>query len=284
MTFRSIFQFPLLFALPLFAAPDFSDNFSSLPGANYTLSGNAPGSSLGTNLSYNGLQSSGSSLIFSTFETSSLDARARAINDPDFSTRFLNNSDSVYFSALLQVPDLSSFGEAGGSLYVGFGNSGSNAYSYGLGLAVDGSGTIQFAADTGNGTQMLGGTVNEGETVMVVGRISGWPDSSGFAPPSSFEYLLNPVISAAEPLSWNSVTATGNSNRVSADSSFVEVNAFSNSWNADNNASFLIDEHRIGSRWEDVAPQAIPEPGSLWLGLLGAGSVLLLRKRLKNAA
>jgi len=260
----------------------FEDTFGVVPaGPNYSFaSDGTPSTGSGANLTYAGLQSSGSSFEFGIFQTNSNDADSTAENDLDFTdTGLLGASDTIYFSALIQVPDVSVFGNNGGNIHVGFDGTGTAARSYGLGLAMDGSGSITFSADTGTNTQNLGGSVSEGETVLVVGRITDWEDGSSFGPPT-FEYLLNPDLSQPEPVSWNSVAATGNINKMTATSSYVQVNAFSLSWNADNNAAFLVDEHRVGTTWADVTPAAIPEPSTLMLtGAAFLTSLFLLRRR-----
>ena len=256
------------------AAPLFEDHFASISSNWGFVNDGEPTAAVGTNLTYGTLETSGGSFDFSIFQTNSNDADSTATDGPDFTDEFLDNSDVVYFSVLMQVPDLSAFGNNGGTCYAGFNTSGSNAVSYGLGLGVDGSGNITYRADTGSGTASLGGSVNEGQTVFLVARLSNWPDSSGYFPPT-FEYLINPDPSAPEPGTWNTVTATSNCNKVTADEGYVQINAFSLSWNDDNDARFLIDELRVAMNWDDVTP--IPEPATL--ALLGAGGLLAMGRR-----
>lgn len=254
----------------------FEDGYSTVSG-NYSFANDGtPTTSVGTGLSYGLLDTSGGSLDFSLFQTNSNDADSTATNDPDLTDEFLDNADVIYFSVLMQVPDLAAFGNNGGSAYAGFNTTGNNARSYGLGLQVDGAGNITYAADTGSGSANLGGSVAEGETVLLIGRITGWPDSSSYDPPSSFEYVLNPDPAAAEPGTWSSVSAVGNANLLTAHEAYLQVNAFSNSWNDDNKARFLIDELRVGMTWDDVTP-LVPEPASL--ALLGMGGLLIMRRR-----
>ena len=107
--------------------------------------------------------------------------------------------------------------------------------------------------------------MTEGQTVLMIGRITGWPDSTGYFPPSPFEYVINPDLSQGEPASWSTVSASGNINKMTATQSYLRVNAFTTGWNDDNDARFLVDEHRVGTTWDDVTPAAIPEPTTLGL-------------------
>ena|GEM_PF-3123092 len=252
----------------------FEDTYSTIPsGPNYAfVNDGTPSMSSGTNLTYTGLESTGSSLDIGIFQTNSNDADTTLRNDADFTdtASLVGTNPTVYFSVAMQVPDVSVFGNNGGSAYAGFGMTGSNTADYGLGLNVSGAGDISFVVDRGTGTVDLGGSVAEGETVLVIGRISGW---QSFGVPTTFEYTLNPDLSLDESSqTWASVTAVGNiSPNAVASTSYLRVNAFSNAWNDDNNSAFLVDEHRVGTTWSDVTPAAIPEPSTC---ILVSGALL----------
>jgi len=310
---KNLFSLALVGSLPIsvFALPDYEPFTDATPtgGTSYTTGANLVGQNDGAghswfqagsalptftvasgSLSYSGLAASlGNSVSLGT--QNNIAARysiGSAINA---------NGSSLYYSFLLQIPDIGSTLGAGGGFVAGFNNTGAASQNTsptvlgartlirsvggGTGFNIGLSKASSSASDFTFGASPT--TFSSSDTVFVVAAYD--INVLGTAGDDSVRMWINPTPAdfGAGSAPTPTLQSASGADMITAGSiqSFLLYGRPSNLFPN----QMLVDELRIGSSWADVTP-GVPEPSTaalLGLGIFGIGSVYRRTRRTRRA-
>ncbi len=200
------------------------------------------------------------------------------------------SSGSLYYSFLVQIPNIGTTLGTGGGFFAGFNNTGAASQSTSPSIvggrtiirSVSGGYNLGLSKASGSGSDFAWDSqlFTTSDTVLVVaaydfGTLAGNNDDST-------RMWINPDASTLGLGTAPTPTLTASTGADVITSGGLQSFLFYARANTLFPNQMTVDELRVGTSWADVTPTTVPEPGSLalaGLGFMGLISVVRLRKK-----